>query len=85
MVSRIKDAFFTKKGKWKTNFSKKLMIDDNGEYIITDSSNDQRIKPIQDYIISSYLPYVKTTNLPAYGNILLKTDNSVNYLATDKK
>jgi hypothetical protein len=42
------------------------MIDENGEYIITDSSNDERIKPIQDYIISTYMPYVKTTNLPAY-------------------
>lgn len=85
MVSRIKDAFFTKKWKWKTNFSKKLMIDDNWEYIITDASNDERIKPIQDYIISTYMPYVKTTNLPAYWNILLKTDNAVNYLANNKK
>lgn len=82
LMADIKDAFFTKKWAWKKNFSKKLYIHPDWEYQVVAASNTERLEPIQDYLISLYMPYLKTTNLPSYSNVLTQSDYAVNYLAT---
>ena len=85
MKARIEDAFFTKKGKWKKNFSKKIAIRDDWTYVVQEAGDEDRIKVIQDKIIKEYLPYLKTTNFEEYWNVIMKADHSVNYLANPEK
>ena len=85
LVDSINEWFFKKK-KWvptnefKNTFSKAIEINEDWWYSVLSKSNPLRIENINNYLISKYLPYIKSVDIPMYSDILLETAFYTEYL-----